>query len=121
MLSHPLTKAQEQLWLRWWLRVWRDDDTNCLQMSQKQVGATAITPVSALKSGAPACRDMSFELPGVTPVEIGQRSSTTLQPAAEMRRRPHMILDCSRAVACLRHRGDEIVKKRERRRGPYQR
>jgi hypothetical protein len=112
MLSHPLTKAQEQLWLRWWLRVWRDDDANCLQMPQKQVGATAITPGSALKSGAPARRGMSFELLGVTRVEIGQRSSTTLQPAAEMRRRPHMILDRNRAVASLRHRGDEIVKKR---------
>jgi hypothetical protein len=112
MPSHPLTKTQEQLWLWWWLRVWLDNDANCLQMPQKQVGATAVTPGSELKSGAPACRGVSFELPGVTRVEIGQRSSTTLQPAAEMRRRPHMILDRGRAVAGLGHRGDEIVKKR---------
>jgi hypothetical protein len=112
MLSHPPTKAQEQLWLRWCPQVLQDDDTDPLQMPQKEVGATAITPGSAFESGAPARRGMSFELLDVTRVDIGRRSSTTLQPAAEMRRRPHMILDRLCAVASLRHRGDEIVKKR---------
>jgi hypothetical protein len=66
MLPHPLAKAHKQLWLRQCRRVWQDDDTDSLEISQKRVGATAIPPGSALESGAPASRDMAFEILGVT-------------------------------------------------------
>jgi hypothetical protein len=57
---------------------------------------------------------------GVAGIEIGQRSSTMFQPAAEMGRSSHMPLDRLCAITSLRQRGDEVVKKRICRRGPDQ-
>jgi hypothetical protein len=111
MLSHPLTKTLEKRRLLRRLRGRLRDDTDIPEMPQKHSGAVTIILGPALKTGASTSRNMPFEPTTVTGVEVGQWSSATLQPEAEMRRRPHVLLDRLCAIASLRQHSDEIVEK----------
>jgi hypothetical protein len=90
-------------------------------MPQKHRGAVTIILCPALKSRASTSRNMPFETTTVIGIELGQWSSATLQPAAEMRCRAHVLLDRLSAIASLRQHSDEIVEKWKCRRGPDQR